>query len=304
MAVTRGSTATLLAIAEVTSGVTPTTPAMLELPYVNWNPQSAITVMTSEQIRSHPYDDKLLDGRFAHTIGLDFEMQNGVHDMLYESMFGGAFTAKALAFADALKTMTIEERVGGGSSLFNQFTGAYLNKMTITAAGSDTAPVKVTSSGMARVGTLDAAATIAGSVVAAANVDPFIFADATLTTNAGATAVASGTINLERQVDPLMLWGSRIERENIPGAVKATMSLTVPYDTNAQSTLVKNFTDAALIFNFASKGGTEFRRLTFPKTKFISLGRPINSRGGRMQEINVQAYYDSTSGTICTMTTQ
>lgn len=304
MPIIRGSTHKLVSIAEVTSGTTPATPTMVEIPITNFSAQSSMQVLESEQIRSHPYVDKMLDGRFMHEIGVDWELQAAVHDSLLQAIFGSTIASKTMAYADVIKTLSMESQKGGGSSLFDQFVGTYLNKLTISAAASDTAPVKCSATGMALIGTLDAASTIATSVTAAANNDPFIFADASLTVNAGATAVASGTINIERTVNPLMLWNSRVPREFVADAVVANGTITVPYDGNTQSTICKNFTDAALVFKFAAKGGATFRQLTFPKTKFVSLGRRVNTRGGIMQEINWRAYYDSVSGTICTLATE
>lgn len=304
MAVVRGSTQKLVAIKEATFGTTPATPTMLEMPIVSFGPRSSQTVIKSQQIRSHPFTDKMLLGRFMHELAVEFELQGATHDILFETVFGGNITTKALPFADTIKGLTCESQVGGGSSLFNQFTGTYYNRLEIAASASDTAPVKATVSGMARVGILDASATLASVVTPAPNNDPFVFADASLTVNAGATGVQSGNFTIERAVDPLMLWNSRIPREFVPGEVSASGSIVVPYDTGAQSTILNGFTDAALVFNFGNNGNTVFRKFTFPKTKFVSLGRQINTRGGIMQEINWEAYYDPTSTTICTMTTE
>lgn len=300
----RGSQQTLLAIAEVTPGVTPATPVMKETPIVSFSRRSAKGVLRSEQIRSHPFVDKMLEGLSTHEIGIDWELQPVVHDYLLETVFGGTITAKALAFADALKTLSIESRSGGTVGLFDHFLGTYLNRLTITASASDTAPVKMSASGMALTGTLDDAATIATSVTAATNPDPYVFADATLTVDAVATSVVSGSLTFERQVDPLNVWGQRTAREYVPGAVTGSYTITVPYDDGVQSAMYEGFIDAPLVFTFAAKGGATFRKFTLPKTKFISFGRQINDRGVVLQEINGEAYLDSTTSTICTMTTE
>jgi hypothetical protein len=304
MAVQRGSTSKLIAIKEATAGVTPTTPTMVEMPYVSFTPKHTQNTLRSEQIRSHPFVDRILQGRFMHEFGLDFELQQTTHDMLLETFFGGAITTKALVLADVLKSLSIEEQVGGGSSLFNQFTYGVFPSLSITAGAGDTTPVKVSMSGMTKTGTLDAGATISSVITAAGSIDPFTFIGASLTVAAGATAVSSGTINLERAIDPLVLWNSADPREFVAGAVTARGSITVPYDTGAQSTLVAAFTSAALVFTFGNVGGTIFRKFTFPKAKLVGLGRPVNGRGARMQEIDWEAFYDTSSSTVCTMTTE
>lgn len=304
MPANRGSTSKFVAIKEATYGTTPATPVMIELPLVSFTPNSSTTVMTSAQLRSHPFVDKLSKGNFVHEISMAWELQDANHDMLLETVFGGAITAKALKFADVLKGITFEEQVGGGSSLFNQFSGLYLNRLEITASAGDTTPVAVTASGNARVGTLDAAATLATSVTAAANNDPFVFQDASLTLSGDEIPVTSGNIVFERTVDPLNIWNLRTPREYVPSNVACSGSITIPYDDDSISSVVAGFTDAPLLFSFGNVGGTTFRKFAVPKTKFISLGRPVDGRGVRLQTVNWQAIYDSSSQTVATMTTQ
>lgn len=302
MAAQRGSTMKLAAIKEVTYGTTPATPVGLELPMVSFAPKEDQQVLRSAQIRTHPFVDKMLVGRFMHTIGAEFELQAATHDILLETVFGSVIATKAMKFLDALKSLTTEDQVS--ASLFNSYTGVYFSKLSITAAANDTAPVRCSLDGMSKAAVLDAGATVFTSVTSAGNPDPYVFADATLTVAAVSTDVVSGTINFERQVDPLGIWGSRVPREFIPSDVTATGTITVPYDTGAQSTIAGAFTDAALVFKFAANGGATYRQFTFPKTKFVSLGRPVQNRGVRLQEINWEAYYDSTSATICTLATE
>ncbi len=308
VAVNRGSTSQLTVIKEATAGTTPATPTMLEMPFNSFTPKATVNTIRSGQIRSHPYTDKMLLGRFTHDFGLEVELQGAVHDTLLETFFGGTITAKALAMADALKSLTIEEKVKTG--VFNQWTYGVLSSLSISAAAGDTTPVKMSFNGKMRTGTLDAAATLATVVTAAANTDPFTFIDATLTVAANATPVASGTINFDRNIEDLMLLGSALPREFIPGETTCSGTITVPYDDTGNasgatmSTILTGFTDAALVFNFGNSGNTVFRKFTMPKTKFVSLGRSISDRGMRMQEVNWEAYYDPTSTTLCTMTTQ
>lgn len=310
VAVRRGSTAQVTVIKEVTAGTTPSTPTMLEMPLNSFTPRHTNNAILSNQIRGHPFRDKMAKGRQIHEFGIEFELQGAVHDVLLETMFGGVITSKALAFADALKSLTIEEKVATGA--FNQFTYGCFSSMSITAAAGETTPIKISLNGMARAATLDAASTLATAVTAAADVDPFTFVGGAVTIAATSTPVGSATLNFERQVDPLMLLGSSLPREYVPGEVQVTGTTTVPYDDTGagsgatQSTLFTNFTDAAQVYKFSDDPTTPtvYRQFTFPKTRYMGLGRSLSDRGMRMQEINWEARYDSTSTTVCTMATQ
>lgn len=308
VAVNRGSTAQIAVIKEATAGTTPATPVLQAIPVTSFTPKATNTVIRSSQIAAHPFADKLLYGRLVHDFGLEIELAGAQHDVLLETFMGGTITTKALKMLDALKSMTMEEKVATG--IFNSWTYGVLSSMAITASAGDTTPVKISFNGMAKTGTLDAAATIATSVTAPANIDPFTFIGATLGVDATATPVGSGTINFDRQVDPLMLLGSALPREFVPGAVTCTGTITVPYDDTGagsgatMSTAVVGFADKALVWNFGNTGNTVFRKWTLPKAKFTSLGRALSDRGMRMQEVNYEAIYDSSSATIGTLTTE
>lgn len=304
MPVTRGSTAKIIAIKETVPGTTPATPTMLELPEVSFAPSFDNGVIKSAQIRSHPYVDKMMQGRFSASFGMDVELQGSTHDILYETMFGGSITTKSLPFADVLKTLTVEEQVGGGSSLFDQYTYMFFTSMSISCGAEDDSPVKVSFQGMARNATLDAAATVSSVITPAGNPDPFTFIGASATIAGAAVAVTSGSINFERAVDPLYVWGSRFAREYVPGAVTVSGSITVPYDGATQSAQFTAFADNAMVFKFGLPDLSVYRQFTLPKTKILTLAREIQDRGARMQELTWEAKYDPTSTTVCTMTTE
>lgn len=304
----RGSTSQVTAIKEATAGTTPATPVMIQLPAVAFTPTATTNVLTSAAIRAHPFTDQLINGRLVHAFGMDFELAGATHDMLFETFLGGVITAKALKFTDSLLSLTLEEKVNTG--VFNQFTYGCFSAMTISASAADTAPVKIAMTGEARAASLDAASTLASSVTAAPGTVPYIFVGGSLTIGGTVTPVSSISLALTRQIDPLMLLGSRLPREFVPGACGLTGSVTVPYDDSGaglgatMSGLVTGFTGSALVAKFGDEGVTNFRQLTMPNTKFLSLGRALNSRGMRMQDINIEAIYDVSSATIATLATQ
>ncbi len=306
MTVIRGSTHLLQYVKEATFGTTPPTPNMIEIPMVNFQPKDTQTEMRSAQIRTHPFVDRIMYGRFQHDIQVDFELQTGNHDGLLETCFGSTISAKSLAFTDALKSVSLESAKGGGSALFDQYTGTYFGKLSVQASSSDTTGVKSTLTGMAKAGTLDAGSTLASTQTAATSVDPYCLRPTPRCRSRPARLrdCMTGNFDIERTVDPLMLWASRTPREFVPSDVKATGKITVPYDGSTQSTIVAAFSDAALVFNFNNVGSTVFRKFTFPKAKLLDMGRQVNTRGAIMQEIDWEAYYDAgASNTVCTMTT-
>lgn len=300
MPANRGSTTSILAIAETTPGVTPTDPAMEELPLVSFTPRGSYNVVRSNAIRAHPFPDKILEGAVTTEFGLEFELGRD-HDLLWETFLGVDFASDAAKFTDALKTLSIEKRTGAGSSLFDHFLGSHFNSASVSVSANDTAPVQVTFNGRSLATTWDDAASIADSDVAAGTNDPFTFAGGELTLNSVATKIISGTINLERAIDPLYEVGDVDPTEYIPGACTATGTMTVAYRDGAQSALFESFANAPQVYVFKSKDASKSRTFTFPQTKFVSFGRGVSGRGVITQEINWEAQFDSGSATIMTM---
>lgn len=308
MPVQRGSTSQVTVIKEATAGTTPATPTMVEMPVVSFTPTHTNAVFKSSQIRAHPFIDQMAQGRLSHDFGLEVELAGAVHDTLFETMFGSVIATKTMKFLDALLSLTIEEKIATG--VFNQFTYGCFSQMTISASASDTAPVKVAFTGMARNGVLDAAATLATVVTPAASTTPFTFAGGTATLAGNATPISAGSLQFQRQVDPLVLLGAVLPREFVPSLVDITGTMTVPYDASGFGSgatiapLLTGFTDVAQVWKFADASAAVFRQFTIPKTKFLSLGRSLSDRGMRMQNVNWEAIYDGTSTTACTLATQ
>lgn len=302
-AVARGSKQKQVIIPEVTFGVTPTTPVMIEMPIVDITRNHALDSLKSGAIRSHPFVDQISEGMFTHTVDLDFELQDATHDLLLQAMFGSTITAKAMKVADALSSLSLEAQATD-RSLFDQFSGMYFEKMDFSVAASDKAPIKIKLSGGAKVCTIDASSTIATSVTAAPDNAPFVFGDATLTIGGVATPVTTTNFSLARTINPLNLIGTRLTDQFVPDAVTLTGQITVPLESNVQSGFFTGFTDAPLVINCTSLDGTQHRTFTIPKTKFNKLGRQVQNRGAILQTIDWEAYYDLTSATIMTLTTE
>lgn len=298
MSVIRGSQHKLVGIAEVTFGVTPATPVMLELPITNFNPTSNSGTMESAQLRAHPFVDQLLSTVFSHSIGLDWEMQANNQDSLIQMLCGDTWTTNVVKVKDVLSSMTIESQNNG--TLFSQYTGFFIGKTSVSVGSGDNAPIKITATGMAKAATLDAGATIASSVTAAAANTPMVFTGASATISGSAVALTNISFDLERTVNPLQLIGATTPREYVPAQVKLSGSLTVPYDAGAQSTVFAGFTDAPLVLTCAQ--GAKSFAFSIPKTKFTSFGRQVNQRGAILQSINWEAYYDTSSSTVMSIT--
>lgn len=302
-AVARGSKQKQVIIPEVTYGVTPSTPVMIEMPIVTIQRSHTLDLMKSAQLRSHPFVDQIAEGMFVHGITCDFELQDLSHDLLLQAMFGSAIVTKSMKVLDGLSSVTLESQAND-LTLFDSFTGVYFDKMDFTVGSSDKAPIKIKLTGGAKNATFDAGTSIATSVTASTPTVPFVWADSTITLAGVATPVTTGNFSLSRTVNPLNLIGSRQTDQFVPDAVALTGQITVPLETATQSALFAGFTDAAIVFKSQSTDTTKFRIFTAPKTKFTKFGRQVQNRGAIFQTIDFEAYYDTSSATVMSLTTE
>jgi len=302
-AVARGSKQRQVAIAESTFGVTPATPTMVELPMVTIQRTGTLDILKSAQIRTHPFVDQITEGMFVNTIATEFELQDMTHDILLQTMFGSTFTSKSMKMSDALSSLSWEAQATD-LSLYDQFSGMYFDKMDFSVGSSDKTPIKIKLSGGAKAAAYDATSSLATTVTAAGSIVPFSWCDATLTIGGSARPVTNATFSLSRTVNPLNLIGSRVSDQFVPNEVTLTGQVTIPFEDALESARFAGFSDAPLVIRAANPGATAYRTFTIPKTKYSKHVRNIANRGAVMSVIDWEAYYDTSSATIMTVSTE
>lgn len=297
----RGSRHKLQLIKEVTFGTTPATPAMIEIPVTSYTPNIDVGVIRSNQIRSHPFVDRLLHGvdTFDHEMGV--ELQDDNFDVLFELLCGDTWATNALKAKDVLSSCTLES-AHADLTLFDQYVGTFIRRCEISCQAAEDAAVTATFGLMSKSGTLDAATTLANSQVAATDVDPFVFADATVTINAVSRPVTAVSMVMERSVDPLRVLGTRAPREYIPSDFTLTGQITIPLEDNVESGRLVGFSNAPLVVKVGDAGQTNWRQFSIPKVKYKKMGRPINNRGVILQTIDWEAHRDSVTDTVVNIT--
>lgn len=303
MPVKRGSQHRLVAIKEVTYGTTPATPVMQEIVITRFRVNKSMGTTRSAQIRQHPFVDRMLPGRRTQDMEIGAELQLTNHDLLFEMLAGQAFSANVLKMADALIGMTLESQAQVGAGLFDLFTGVFVNRAEITFSAAEDAPIGITFGLGALTSELDGATTIASSVTAAADINPFVFQEAEITIGGVERPVSAMTVRAERTVDPLWVGGSYFPREQVPGDFTVTGSLTVPYEDDVESGRLEGFTDAPVVILCNTLGGVATSlTITLHKTKYLSMSKEVAGRGMRTQEIDYEAYYSPADATVMTIT--
>jgi hypothetical protein len=295
MASGRGSKHKLKLIKESVLGTTPATPTMLEIPINTYSPDVSVNVIRSEQIRTHPFVDRLLQGAQTNDFQIVTELQDDNHDLLLELLTGQAWSSDVTKFADVLVGASMESE-HSDLTLFDQFTGACIKQAQFNFPAQADGKVTAQYDLLALTGVMDQGTTIATAVTAASAPDPYTFAQATVTIGGASKPVTSLTITAARQIDPLYLLGTRQPSEYIPSAVTVTGQIVIPLVNANESARLIGFTEAALVAVCTQSGNS--RTFTLPKINYAKMSRPIQNRGVILQTIDFEAKYDITSGTV------
>lgn len=293
--VKRGSQHRLGIILETVYGTTPATPAMVELPITRLRKNKSMGAIRSAQIRSHPFLDRMLPGARTQDLEVGAELQPQNHDVLLQMLAGQAWASDKLKIGDALLGATLESRSGPAPLLYDQFIGAFVNRFEITISAEEDAPVGVTFGMGALTSELDATTSLATTNPDPADVDPFTYIEGLTELNGVARPVTSITFRAERTVDPLRVIGSADPRENVPGDFNVTGSITTPFEDGVESGILEAFTTVPI---HVRVGSTAYLDFLIPSVKYMSLGRSVEGRGALMQEIEFEAIYNRTEGTV------
>lgn len=304
MPAARGSRQTIKMVRETIYGTTPTDPILLALPVVNFNRNVNRGVIRSNQIRSHPFTDKLMKGQLSADFDMQIEVQDDTHDILFSAFCGTTdWAANVVKMTDSLQGLSVEASAAD-LTLHDAMAGGFLSSMEVNFPAEENGIVTASFSGMAKTVSLDNATSIvgAGSVTDAADTDPFVFSDANVTIAGAARPITALSIRAERTVDPLLVLGASTPREYIPSTVTVTGQVTIPLEDPVESAQLINFTDMILSAEAANEAGTAFRRFGLPKINFTRMGRQVQDRGVILQTIDWEAKYDSVSSTIMSIT--
>lgn len=302
MPVKRGSQHRLGIVLEVTFGTTPATPALTELPIMRLRKNKSMGAIRSAQIRSHPFLDRLLPGRKTQDLEIGAELQHSNYDMLLQLLAGQAWATNVLKIGDALLSATLESRMSGGTALYDQFVGAYVNRFEMSVSADEEAPVGVTFGLGALTSELDSTTSLATTTPAAADKNPFVYIDGLTEINGSPRPVTSITFRCERATDPLRVIGAQTDREVVPGDFTLTGTLTMPLEDGVESAILEAFTSVPIHLRLAEPGGTVYLDFLIHLVKYTSMGRSIENRGALFQEVEFEAIYSSAQSTIMTIT--
>ncbi len=290
MAIASGSRHRLAAIAEVTYGTTPTTPAFTTLRHNSCNIGLSKDAVESEEIRGDRQITCFRHGNKSVGGDIEGELVYGEYDTLIEAALCGTWSTDVLKAGTTRRSFTIE-RTFQDITQFMRYTGCEVNTMSISIAPNSMIGV---SFGFIGKDQSIAQTAIAGSSYSTLT-DTCQFDSFTATINEGGSPIALVTemeVTLENGIEPQFVVGSSTTLRPSIGRCNVTGSITVYLEDQAMLTKFQNETESSLDITMTDPDGNTFQ-IEIPKLKYNSGQPDVSGEGSVTVSMDFQAIYDS-----------
>ena len=290
MAIASGSRHRLAAIAEVTYGTTPTTPAFTSLRHNSCNIGLSKDAVESEEIRGDRQITCFRHGNKSVGGDIEGELVYGEYDSLIEAALCGTWSTDVLKAGTTRRSFTVE-RTFQDITQFMRYTGCEVNTMSISIAPNSMIGVSF--------GFIGKDQSIAQTAIASSTystlTDTCQFDSFTATINEGGSPIALVTemeVTLENGIEPQFVVGSSTTLRPPIGRCNVTGSITVYLEDQAMLTKFQNETESSLDITMTDPDGNTFQ-IEIPKLKYNSGQPDVSGEGSVTVSMDFQAIYDS-----------
>jgi hypothetical protein len=290
----QGSRTQLAYIPEVTYGSTPSTPAMIALPFNTHSVDLTKTRVQSAEIT--PDRMPRIDRHGQRTVSGDIvvEMRPADYDFLLEDALFGTFTTNVLNTGTTVSSFTLED---GALDItqYRAFTGCMVNTMQISIAPNQmtTATFGIIGKDMTQSTTpLDA------SLTAASGNEPFdSFSGAISEAGSAIAYVNSIDFTLNNNLNPAFVLGSVSTPQMEFGQSTLEGTMTVYYQDKALIDKFLGETESSLSIVLDDRVAGKNYTLLMPRIKINGAAVPVSSPQSRLITIPFVALRDSVTGT-------
>lgn len=300
MAQATGSRINIGYVVEGTPGVTPPTPAFKALPITTETIQLSRGLISDNSLRA----DRMK--RFSRlgnrTVGGNISVNYAPHtyaDLVQAVMFSATTTTVGAKVGTTQKSFSIE--IGQPDiGVYRSFTGMTPSSFTLTVP-SGNALVTGEFEFMGMNGAIGAAS-LDASFDQPSNADaPFVHLDSTF--NEGGTGISylTGlTVTIDNALTQNYALGSAGARSITAGMANVTGQITAFFESSALFTKFINETNSSLSFTLSANSTVE--TWTLPNIKYNAASIALNGDGPQIITMPFEALFDTTSGTVLTVT--
>lgn len=293
MPFSQGSRSYLAYITEVTAGVTPGTPAMIQLPINTHSLKLNKSVIESGEIRPDRQVAVNRHGNIDAMGDIDVEFRALDYDAFLESALFGAFSSGTLKLGVTPKFFTLEDGLTDIPA-YRIFRGCAVSTLDL-----EVKPDAIVSAKFGMVGMSSVAATgtpLDASLTAPSNNVPFDSFSGTITEGGSAIATVTGLkLKVENSLKPTHVIGNKIAPQLEYGRGKVSGEITAYFDSIALYNKFVNETVSTLVFSLTD--GTATYTFTLPKVKYNGGDIPLQNEQSRILTLPIVGLFDSTEAT-------
>jgi hypothetical protein len=290
----QGSRTQLAYVPEVTYGTTPSTPALISLPFNTHSVDLTKTRVQSAEIT--PDRMPRIDRHGQRTVSGDIvvEMRPADYDFLLEDALFGTFTTNVLNTGTTVSSFTLED---GALDItqYRAFTGCMVNTMQMSIA-----PNQMTTATFGIIGKdmTQSTSPLDASLTAASGNEPFDSFSGAI--SEGGTAIAyvnSIDFTLNNNLNPAFVLGSVSTPQMEFGQSTLEGTMTVYYQDKALIDKFLGETESSLSIVLDDRVAGKNYTLLMPRIKINGAAVPVSSPQSRLITIPFVALRDSVTGT-------
>jgi hypothetical protein len=290
----QGSRTQLAYVSEVTYGTTPSTPAMIALPFNTHSVDLTKTRVQSAEIT--PDRMPRIDRHGQRTVSGDIvvEMRPADYDFLLEDALFGSFSSNVLNTGTTVGSFTLED---GALDItqYRAFTGCMVNTMQMSIA-----PNQMTTATFGIIGKnmTQGTSPLDASLTAASGNEPFDSFSGAITEGGSAIAyVNSIDFTLNNNLNPSFVLGSVTTPQMEFGQSTLEGTMTVYYQDKALIDKFLGETESSLQIVLDDRVAGLNYTLLMPRIKINGAAVPVASPQSRLITIPFVALRDSSTGT-------
>ncbi len=295
------------AIAEVTYGTTPATPAFVDVRHTSVNIGLTKTALESAEIRSDRQIAHFRHGNKSVAGDVGFELSYGTFDQFLEAALGGTWAVDTpgigtdqLQVGTTRRSFSIERLFANlATPEYHRYTGAEVNSFSLSVAPD--AIVTGTFNFIAQDTSIGTAIITGATYPAASTTEPFDSFSGTITEGGSAIAtVTSVEMTLENGLNPLFVVGSALTDRPVIGKSRVTGTLTTYFQSKTLLDKFINETSSSLVFTLTDPAGNLYD-FTLPNIIYTGGQPDVEGEGEVTVALPFTALYDSTEGSNITI---
>jgi len=304
MPFSQGSRAGLSYVAETVFGTTPSTPALIQLPYTTHSLNLTKERVTGNDIQPDrmPRTDRHGNRTAAGDITVD--LRKGDYDLFLESAFFNTFATNVLKVGTTPKFFSIED-AATDITQFRLFTGMSVSSLAVSIRPNQmvTGTFSMVGKNMSISGT-----SVDATKTASSGNAPFdAYSGALSIGDAGGTLTAAAIVTgidftINNALAPTFVVGSSTTPQLEYGMATIEGTITAYFEDAALINRFLNETETALQIAVDDPTGASDYTWLFPRVKINGADVPVDNPTSRIITMPFVALYDATEGTNLKLT--